>query len=45
VYGNPAGVQPAMVNVVKPVEMVLVSVKVAVSVVVSWRLKPKQFIN
>lgn len=45
VYGNPAGVQPAMVNVVKPDEMVLVSVKVAVSVVVSWRLKPKQLIN
>ena len=34
-----------MVNVVKPREMVLVSVKVAVSTVVSWTLKPIHSIN
>lgn len=40
--GNPAGVQPATVKVVKPDDKVLVSVKVAVSVVVSCTVRPKQ---
>ena len=40
--GNPAGVQPAIVKVVKPDDKVLVIVNVAVKVVVSWTVRPKQ---
>jgi hypothetical protein len=40
--GKPAGVHPATVMVVKPDDKILVIVKVAVRVVVSWTVKPKQ---
>jgi hypothetical protein len=40
--GKPVGVHPATVMVVYPDEMVLVMVKVAVRVVVSWTVRPKQ---
>ena len=40
--GKPAGVHPATVMVVYPDEMILVMVKVAVRVVVSWTVRPKQ---
>ncbi len=40
--GKPNGVQPPTVMVAKPKDLVKVFVKVAVNVVVSWTVRPRQ---